>query len=62
MKELKDLKKAVEAQGWTVEKSKSNHWKFKGPNGEMVTVGNTISDWRGIKNAKSHLRNAGCKV
>jgi predicted RNA binding protein YcfA (HicA-like mRNA interferase family) len=61
-KELKHLRKAVESQGWTVEQTKSNHWKFRGPDGQMVMVGNTISDWRGLKNVKSHLRQAGCKV
>lgn len=61
-KQLRDLKKTAEAQGWVVEKTRSNHWKFRGPNGQMVMVGCTISDWRGLKNARNHLRNAGCKV
>ena len=61
-KELKDLRHTVESQGWTVERSKSNHWKFIGPKGQLVVVGHTISDWRGLKNAKMHLRQAGCKV
>jgi len=61
-KEFKDLKKLVEGQGWSVEKARSNHWKFRGPQGQMVVVGNTISDWRGLKNARSQLRNAGCKI
>lgn len=61
-KELKDLRRTVESQGWTVEKARSNHWKFKGPDGQLVVVGNTISDWRGLKNVKAHLRQAGCNV
>lgn len=61
-KEFKVLKKTAESQGWTVEQTKTNHWKFRGPQGQTVIIGNTISDWRGLKNAKGHLRNAGCKV
>lgn len=58
-KEIKDLIKTVESQGWTVERARNNHYKFRGPRGELVVVGNSISDHRGLKNARAYLQRAG---
>lgn len=52
-------KQAVE-QGFTVERSKSGHWKITNPNtGRMVFIPSTPSDWRAVLNAASTLKKIG---
>jgi len=59
-KELKELRKAAEAQGWRIEKTKKGHWKFLAPNGEdIVIVAGTPSSKRGFDHAVADLRRYG---
>ncbi|OPC84199.1 hypothetical protein B4N89_27645 [Embleya scabrispora] len=58
-KEIKNLIKALEAQGFTVVQSKSNHYKvYKG--GRLIaTLPATPSDRRSLLNCIAVLRRAG---
>lgn len=62
-KEVKELMKRAEEQGWRVEMRSSGHVMFFPANREFgpVTVGGTISDHRGIKNAKADLKKRGMR-
>lgn len=60
-KELKELVKKAGEQGWRVEVLKSGHLMFYPPDKTQspVTTGGTISDHRGLQNAKSMLKKRG---
>jgi len=59
-KEIKDLVRELQRQGWTVEQRKSNHFKATPPNGKgCVFFPATPSDWRSIKNTKAKLKEFG---
>jgi hypothetical protein len=58
-KELRELLRAVEAQGGTIRKIKSGYQVFA-PNGiDIVTLHGTPSDRRALANAVAELRRAG---
>lgn len=59
-KEWKELRRMAERQGWRVERTNSDHFKWFSPNGEDIIVsGLTVSDHRGIKNHITLMRRAG---
>lgn len=56
------LVEAAIAAGWTLERTGSNHLKLKAPDGKIVFLPSSPSDWRGAKNARSLLRRYGLEV
>lgn len=56
MKELNILIKAAQKQGWTVERTPNNHYKWVSPVGGMFFSSSTPSDYRSVKNLKRDLR------
>ena len=61
-KELKEIVKAAEEQGWQVKTNKQGHPMFYAPDGiNIVTAGGTPSDHRAIANLLSDLRRNGFK-
>lgn len=59
-KETKDLIKALEAQGFTVSKTRKNHYAVRDAEGRFITtLASTPSDRRGFYNAIARLRRAG---
>lgn len=60
-KELRALFRQCVKAGCIIEK-RGKHYMVWTPSGEPVTVGATISDWRGLKNARSMLKRKGVKL
>lgn len=58
-KDLAVLMRQLQAQGFTLEKSRSNHWKVKRDGRLITAMPCTPGDWRGQKNRLSVLRKAG---
>lgn len=58
-KDLKDLVRAAERQGFTVKHTRKRHLQFISPTGKVVTAGGTLSDHRAVANIRSYLRKAG---
>lgn len=58
-KELRDLVKALRAQGFEVEVTKKNHYLVRKDGRRVATIAGTASDHRSMKNVRSHLRRAG---
>lgn len=59
-KELKEIVKAAEEQGWRVKVLKNGHLMFLAPDGiNKATTGGTPSDHRAIDNHLSRLRRYG---
>lgn len=52
---------AIEA-GWTLERTGGNHLKLQSPDGKVVFLPSSPSDWRGAKNMRSLLRRYGLDV
>lgn len=62
-KEVRDLAKRVKPHGWTWERHKGGHVKFRGPNGGQVVVPSSkFSDWRALKNIERDFRSQGCPL
>lgn len=60
MSDLRKLLKALEEQGFSVERTKAGHWLVRNPEGRAVaTIAGTASDHRSMKNALAYLRRAG---
>jgi predicted RNA binding protein YcfA (HicA-like mRNA interferase family) len=57
--DLKKLIKALEAQGFTVEPTKSSHYTVRKDGRRVATLGGTPSDRRSWQNALAQLRRAG---
>lgn len=55
-KDIGVLIKQAETQGWTVEYTKKNHYKWTAPNGVFFFSGSTPSDHRSMKALKRDLR------
>lgn len=55
------IKKAAEAQGWVVERTKSNHFKFQPPSTEHSPVffSGSPGEWRALRNFIAALRQRG---
>ena len=49
------IKQAVD-QGWVVEKTKNNHYKWISPLGGLIFSSSTPSDHRALQNLKRDLR------
>ena len=61
-KEVKQLLRKVEAQGWRVVPTKSGHFWAYAPNGrDKVLIPGTPSDRRGLRNTIADLKRAGFK-
>jgi predicted RNA binding protein YcfA (HicA-like mRNA interferase family) len=61
-KELKEISREAERQGWRVGKTKKGHAQFFAPDGEgIVTAAGTPSDHRSIDNLIAMLRRYGFK-
>ena len=59
-KELERLRQAAVRQGWRVERSNADHYKWYAPDGKSIVVsGSTPSDHRAIKNQISRMRRVG---
>jgi predicted RNA binding protein YcfA (HicA-like mRNA interferase family) len=58
-KEIQELIKLAETQGWRVEKSNGGHYKWMSPTGKMVITSATPSDKRAFANIQSDLRRYG---
>lgn len=61
-KALRLMIKAAESQGWVVERTCKNHYKFLPPLGGIYIAACTPSDHRAIRNTKSQLRKMGLKI
>ncbi len=62
-KDLKNLRRLAEDQGWTVELTRqSGHWRFTSPDGATYTTGSTPSDGRGLLNLTTDLRKLGLDI
>lgn len=63
MREVIALIRQLERKGYTVKRSRSNHWKVYSPNGRMVSsMAVTPTDTRAISNIKKFLRRAGVDI
>jgi predicted RNA binding protein YcfA (HicA-like mRNA interferase family) len=59
-KELKEVIREAENQGWTVRRSKKGHLQFFAPDGKSIVVsGGTPSDHRAMPNLIQRLRRHG---
>lgn len=58
--DLRRILKALEDQGFTVDRTKSGHWLIRDVEGRAVaTIAGTASDHRSWRNSLSYLRRAG---
>jgi hypothetical protein len=61
-KELKEITREAERQGWRVGATKKGHPQFFAPDGENIVTGSgTPSDHRSIDNLVARLRRYGFK-
>lgn len=59
-KEWRSLIDHAQANGWTVTRTKGDHLRFQGPQGQLVFGASTPSDAkRALKNTESLLRRRG---
>lgn len=58
---FRDLVEAAKKQGFTIERTKGNHWKFIPPDKTkvIVIVAGSPSDFRAINKITSRLKNSG---
>lgn len=54
-KDTRNLIKQYLGKGWTLE-DRGRHLFIRSPNGDIVTVPRTPSDWRGFMNLRAQLR------
>jgi len=58
--DVKALRQALEAQGFTVEKARNGHWRVTAPNGRArMQMAASPSDRRGLLNTVSRLKRIG---
>jgi hypothetical protein len=55
-KDVNNLIKEAEKQGWIIGLTKSNHLKWSGPNNQLFFSSSTPSDWRVVMKIKKDLR------
>ena len=61
--DLRTLRRLAEKHGWTVRRTKRDHWIFYDPQGlRVATAAGTASDTRSLKNTVAHLRAAGLPI
>ena len=58
-KELQQLIKHAEKQGWIVSANNNNHYKWTSPSGAFFFSASTPSDWRALKYIVQYLRKYG---
>lgn len=58
-KDLLEIVKTAEQQGWRVERTKLRHFKWISPTGAVVFTGSTMPDSRAVLNVKRDLRAKG---
>ena len=58
-KELKELRRAAEEQGWVVAPTRKSHLAWRSPSGYLVISSSTPSDRRAIKNLRAFLTRQG---
>jgi predicted RNA binding protein YcfA (HicA-like mRNA interferase family) len=58
-KDIKQLIKKAEKQGWIVSLSKGGHLRWKSPDGKMLFCSATPGDVRMIKNHEAEMRRNG---
>jgi hypothetical protein len=58
-KELQELIKTAEKQGWVISANKNNHYKWTSPSGNFFFSASTPSDWRALKYILQYLRKYG---
>ena len=58
---FRNVRKAAEEQGWVVEKTKSNHFKFMPPDegNTPVFFSGSPGEWRALRNFIAALRQRG---
>ena len=62
-KDVRQLLKAAEARGCEVSRTKGGHWRISRPGCPPVTLSNTPSDARAMRNALADLkRNLGVNL
>lgn len=63
---FRDIKSAALTQGWVVEETAKQHWKFipprAGPGLSPVFFSGSPSDWRAIRNFVSAMRQRGFRI
>lgn len=58
-KEVKELRRKLEAQGWRLEDRGSTVMAFSPDGVTVVSIHKTPSDWRAMKNTIARLRRGG---
>lgn len=62
-KDLNEILRKLEQQGWRLEKGRGGHWKCYAPDGvSMVTLQGSQGGGRSLANAKAQLRRAGADI
>jgi predicted RNA binding protein YcfA (HicA-like mRNA interferase family) len=60
--EIRELVRRAHKQGWSVERTRNGHLRFRPPTGKgQAIVGTTPSDHRTIRNIRAHLRRLGLR-
>lgn len=58
--DMKRLRQALVAQGFTVERARNGHWKVTTPDGRArVQMAHSPSDYRSIRNTVAQLKRLG---
>lgn len=57
--DLRDLIACAESQDWTITRTANDHYRWRGPQGQLVFSASTPSDRRAIKNLRALLRREG---
>ena len=58
-KEIQQLIKNAEKQGWIITANNNNHYKWTSPSGAFFFSASTPSDWRALKYIVQYLRKYG---
>lgn len=58
-KELQELIKQAQKQGWIISANNNNHYKWISPSGAFFFSASTPSDWRALKYIVQYLRKYG---
>lgn len=61
-KEMVQLARRLERQGWAVSRTKRDHYRFVSPDGTIVYAPGTPSDHRSIHNVIAKLKRTGADL
>lgn len=61
-KDIKQLIEKLEDQDWVVERTGGDHYRLKGPAGQLVFMSQSPSDFRAVRKARAFLRKNGADV